>query len=134
MKKFNESENLKTKYYDENNGLWYELKENYYYPMITIPKQNKYILGKYGYLRLDYLKEHKKFEYETMLLDGTLREHIVNTDIQAKKKYEILMKQMLEKNPIDEKLKDTDTLKWIGLMNNYKNSIEEILFKELICI
>ena len=27
----------------------------------------------------------------------------------------------LEKNPIDENLKDTDSLRWTGLMNNYKN-------------
>ena len=42
------------------------------------------------------------------------------------------MKQMLEKNPIDEKLKDTDPLKWIGLMNNYKYCAEEIIYTELI--
>lgn len=42
------------------------------------------------------------------------------------------MKQMLEKNPIDENLKNTDSLKWIGLMNNYKHCVEEIIFRELI--
>ena len=42
------------------------------------------------------------------------------------------MKQMLEKNPIDENLKDTNPLKWVGLMNNYKHCAEEIVFKELI--
>lgn len=49
-------------------------------------------------------------------------------------RYDILMKQMLEKNPIDENLKNTDLLKWVGLMNNYKYSAEEIIFKELIYI
>ena len=44
------------------------------------------------------------------------------------------MKQMLEKNPIDENLKNTDPLKWVWIMNNYKNSVEEIIFKELIYI
>lgn len=66
-----------------------------------------------------------------MLLDGTLRKHIVDTDIQAKERLEILMKQMLGKNPIDENLKDTDPLKWTGLMNNYRHLAEEIIFKEL---
>lgn len=42
------------------------------------------------------------------------------------------MKQMLEKNPIDENLKDTDPLKWIWLMNNYKYCVEEIIYSELI--
>ena len=67
-----------------------------------------------------------------MFMDGTLRKHIVDTDKQAKARYDILMKQMLEKNLIDENLKDIDTLKWVGLMNNYKNSVEGIIFKELI--
>ncbi len=67
-----------------------------------------------------------------MLLDGTLRKHIVDTDIQAKERLEILMKQMLEKNPIDESLKDTAPLKWTGQMNNYKHSIEKIIYKEII--
>ena len=44
------------------------------------------------------------------------------------------MKQMLEKNLVDENLKNTDTIKWVGLMNNYKHSVEEIIFEELIYI
>lgn len=83
-------------------------------------------------LRLQYLKKHKKAEYTIMLLDDTLRKHIVDTDIQAKERLEILMQQMLSKNPIDENLKDTDPLKWIGLMNNYNYSAEEIVYSELI--
>ena len=55
-------------------------------------------------------------------------------DKQAKRRFEILMKQMLEKNPIDENLKNTDPLKWVGIINNYKHTIEEIIFKELIYI
>ncbi len=55
-----------------------------------------------------------------MFMNKTLRKHIVETDIQSKIRFEILMKQMLEKNPIDENLKNTDPLKWTGLMNNYK--------------
>ena len=101
------------------------LEENY---------KNYYQIGKYGHLRLQYLIEQKKAEYSIMLLDGTLRKHIVDTDIQAKERLEILMKQMLDKNPIAENLKNTDPLKWTGLMNNYKNFAEEIIFNELIYI
>ena len=88
----------------------------FYIPILSL------IIGKYGHLRLQYLKEHKKAEYTIMLLDGALRKHIVDIDIQAKERLEILMKQMLHKNPIDENLKDTAPLKWTGLMNNYKHS------------
>ena len=67
-----------------------------------------------------------------MFMNKTLRKHIVETDKQAKERFKILMAQMLEKNPIDENLKNTAPLKWTGLMNNYKNSVEEIIYKELI--
>ena len=67
-------------------------------------------------------------------MNCTLRKHIVETDKQAKKRFDLLIKQMLEKNPIDENLKNTDPLKWTGLMNNYKHSVEEIIFKELIYV
>lgn len=117
--------------------ITYHKEGDYYIPDLYFEKENyknDYQIGKYRHLRLQYLKEHKKAEYSLMLLDGTLRKNIVDTDIQAKERLKILMKQMLEKNPIDENLKDTDPLKWTGLMNDYKHSVEEILFKEFIYV
>ena len=108
---------------------------DYYIPNLYLEKENyknDYQIGKYGHLRLQYLKEQKKAEYTIMFMDGTLRKHIVDTDIHAKERLEILMKQMLDKNPIDENLKDTNPLKWTRLMNNYKNSVEKIIYKEFI--
>ena len=67
-----------------------------------------------------------------MFMNKTLRKHIVEIDKQAKKRFDLLMKQMLEKNPIDEDLKNSDPLKWTGLMYNYKYAVEEIIYKELI--
>ena len=96
--------------------------------------EKDYQIVKYGHLRLEHLKTHKKAEYTIMFMDNTLRKHIVDTDKQAKERFEILMKQMLEKNPVDENLKNTDPIKWVGLMNNYKHSVEEIIFEELIYI
>ena len=115
--------------------ITYHQEGDYFIPDLYLEKEdyeNDYNIGKYGHLRLEYLKNHKKAEYTIMFMEGTLRKHIVETDKQAKEKFQILMKQMLEKNPIDENLKNTNPLKWTGLMNNYKHSVEEIIFKELI--
>ena len=115
--------------------ITYHKEGDYFIPNLYLEKENyknDYHIGKYGHLRLEYLTNHKKAEYTIMFMDKSLKKHIVDTDIQAKKRFEILMKQMLEKNPIDENLKNTDPLKWCGLMNNYKHCIEEIIFKELI--
>ena len=106
-----------------NNKITYHKVGDYYLPNLYLAKdeyEKYYQIGKYGHLRLDYLKTHKKAEYTIMFMDNTLRKHIINTDKQAKERFETLMKQLLEKNPIDENLKNTEPLKWIGLMNNYK--------------
>ena len=116
-------------------NITYHKEGDYFIPDLYLEKneyKKDYQIGKYGHLRLQYLKEHKKSEYTIMLMDGTLRKHIIDTDIKAKEGLDVLMKRMLDKNPIDENLKDTDQLKWTGLMNNYKHSVEEIIFKELI--
>lgn len=118
-----------------NNKITYHKVGDYYLPNLYLEKdeyEKHYQIGKYGHLRLEYLKTHKKAEYTIILMDGTLRKHIVDTDKQTKEKFKTLMKQLLEKNPIDEGLKNTDTLKWVGLMNNYKHSVEEIIFNEFI--
>ena len=74
--------------------ITYHKEENYYIPDLYLAEdeyEKNYHIGKYGHLRLEYLKEYKKAEYSIMLLDGTLRKHIVDTDIQAKERFEILI-------------------------------------------
>ncbi len=115
--------------------ITYHKEGDYFVPDLYLEKESyeeDYIIGKYGHLRFEYLKNQKKAEYIIMFMNCTLRKHIVETDKQAKQKFKLLMQQMLEKNPIDEDLKNTDPLKWTGLMNNYKHSVEEIIFKEFI--
>ena len=120
----------------KNLKLAYRKNGNYFIPNLILPKEDypNYQIGKYGHLRLEYLKTHKKAEYTILFMDCTLRKHLVETDKQAKKRFDILMKQMLEKNPVDENLKNTDPLKWVGLMNSYKHSVEEIILKEFIYV
>ena len=80
--------------------ITYHKEGDYYIPDLYLEKdeyKKDYQIGKYGHLRLEYLKNYKKAEYTIMLLEDTLRKHIVNTDIQARERLEILMKQMLEK-------------------------------------
>lgn len=83
-----------------NNKITYHKVGDYYLPNLYLAKdeyEKYYQIGKYGHLRLNYLKTHKKAEYTIMFMDNTLRKHIINTDKQAKERFETLMKQLLEK-------------------------------------
>lgn len=94
--------------------ITYHKEGDYYIPDLYLAEdeyEKNYHIGKHGHLRLEYLKKHKKVDYTIMFMDGSLRKHIVETDKQVKERFEILMHQMLARNPIDENLKNTDTLK-----------------------
>ena len=116
--------------------ITYTKKNDYYIPNLVLPKSkySDYKLGKYGRMRAKYLKEHKKAEYTILLIDGKLDEHLYNTDIECKNRFDLLMNQFAEKEHITEELKATNQMEWVQKMNAIKNAIEEIIFKELIFV
>ena len=117
------------------NEITYYKHGDYYLPNLVAPENMKnFELGKYGKLRLRYLKEHKNAEYIILLMDNKLQKHLMEVDKIANERFELLMKQYAEKENITEELKAKDQLKWVGLMNNFKNTAEEIVFNEIIYV
>lgn len=116
--------------------ITYTKKGDYYIPNLTLSKSkySDYKLHKYGRMRSRYLKEYKKAEYTILLIDGKLDEHLYNTDLECKNRFDLLMKQFAEREHITEELKATNQLEWVSKMNNIKNCVEEIILKELIYI
>lgn len=114
-------------------NLEYHQEKDYLIPNIAI-KNNlvNYQIGKYGYLRLDYLKKNKKGYYTELMLEGTLPEHIVDIDKEANIQVKNIIKNLAKANNVDEILKQSNPLEWVRLMNNLKNTAEEIVLKELI--
>ena len=119
---------------DERTGIEYHLEGDYYIPNLVMPKQEKITLNKYGRMRLNYLKENKNAEYSIMLMDGTLNNHLKEIQETANTRVEQTIKQLKEKSNLTEDMKNTDMLYWVGMMNNYKNQAEEIVFNELIYV
>ena len=111
----------------------YKKQGNYYIPDLKLEKENNSKpLGRFGLLRLNYLKEHHKSQYTLLLMTEELTTHLQSIDEEAKNMYELLIKQLAEKEKINENLKQSDQLKWVQMMNNIKNSAEEIVLNELI--
>ena len=119
---------------DERTGIEYRLEGDYYIPNLTLPKQEKIILNKYGRMRLNYLKEHKKAEYSIMLLDGTLNAHLKEIQETVQNRVEQIINKLKAESDLTEEMKDTDILYWVGTMNAIKNQAEEIVFNELIYV
>ena len=119
---------------DERTGIEYHLEGDYYIPNLTMPKQEKITLNKYGRMRLKYLKEHKKADYTIMLMNGTLNTHLKELQETAQARIEQIINQLKTKSDLTEDMKNTDMLYWVGTMNSIKNQAEEIIFKELIFV
>lgn len=107
---------------------------DYYIPNLVISNTKNIKLGKYGKMRLNYLKTQKKAEYTILLMDDKLNEHLQEIDETATARYNLLMKQFAERENITEELKANNQLEWVGKMNSIKNCVEEIIFNELIYV
>lgn len=107
---------------------------DYYIPNLVISNTKNLKLEKYGKMRLNYLKTQKKAEYTILLMNDKLNEHLQEIDETAMSRYNLLMKQFAEQENITEELKANNQLEWVGKMNSIKNSIEEIIFNELILV
>lgn len=119
---------------DERTGIEYHLEGDYYIPNLTIPKQEKITLNKYGKMRLKYLKEHKKADYTIMLIDGTLNAHLKEIQETAYNRVQQIIAELKNKSDLTEDMKNTDMLYWVGTMNSIKTQAEEIVFSELIYV
>ena len=118
--------------YITQNGIKYELKGEQYYPMLGMVEQEEHSIGKYGLLHRDYIKQHKRGTYTTLLTEGRLNAHLLEIDAQANEMVEAIVANLARERGIDEELKASDALKWVSEMNNIKASAEEIVLREVI--
>ena len=129
-----ENKELKESYIDERTGIEYRLVGDYYLPNLVMKQEEKIILNKYGRLRLKFLKENKKAEYTIMFMNGTLNKHLKEIQETAQERVYIIVEQLKTKNNITEDMKNTNQLYWVGMMNSFKNTAEEIVLNELIYV
>ena len=129
-----ENVELKDRFIDEKTGIEYIRNGDYYLPNLVLAEQKKIQLNKYGRLRLDYLKNHKKAEYAILFMDNKLTDHLEEVQEIATKRVEEIIKSLKEQSNLTEEMKNTDQLYWVGSMNNFKNQAEEIVLKELIYV
>ena len=117
-----------------NNKITYRKKGDYLIPNLYIEnnKNNNYSIGKYGRLRLNYLKEHKRVLYTELLLTGKLSKHLALINEDAKKRVSDIVNKLAVAEGVNEDLKRTNQMEWVQAMNNIKNRAEEVVLSELI--
>ena len=118
-------------YFEEHGGTYTQVGE-YLLPNLVMDPQPEGEIGIWGWRRKRYLKEHRKGTYNAMLLQGTLTQHLIDTNAAAMDMLESLVRQMAKAEGVTEELKRRDQLGWVRRMNNIRNRAEEIVRNELI--
>lgn len=113
-------------------NISYTKKGDYLLPNLILENKKQYNIGKYGLLRLNYIKKEKLGLYFDLLVNDKLNEYLHNIDITVIEKVQKLINELSEKENITEELKNSNQMLWIGKMNNIKDIAEEIVLKEYI--
>ena len=130
-----ENVELKERFIDERTGIEYIRCGSYYLPNLVMPKENtNYQIGKYGRMKLNYLKNYKKAEYLNLLMDCKLNRYLHEIDIVCNDRINAIISKITKQENVTEKLKATNQLEWVQAMNNIKNRAEEIITSELIFV
>ena len=112
--------------------ITYRKHGDFYVPDLLVQKSESAAYGRFGRMRLKYLKEHRRVTYTTLKTSGQLTHHLNEIDREANEIQALLIKQMAQAQGITEQLKDEDKMAWVGAMNNIRNAAEEQVCCDLI--
>ena len=121
--------------YNQQNGLWYELRGDYYIPCLELPaEKEERSIGVWGQRHLRYIREHKKALYTSLLTNGKLQSYLADVEEQAQELFDRLMKQRTEREGITETLKADNQMEWVQRMNALRSAVIETVNAEVIFV
>lgn len=88
--------------------------------------------GRFGRMRLKYLKAHRRVTYINLKTSGQLTHHLNEIDREANEMLRLVIEQMAQAQGITEQLKAEDQITWVGAMNNIRNAAEEVVLRDII--
>lgn len=112
--------------------ITYMKQGDYLLPNLLPPQEPQIPLGKYGLMRRRFLMQNRKVTYTNLLTTGQLHAHLMEIEQTARQRISLMVAQMAQTEGVTEKLKATDQMKWVGMMNNFRSAAEEQILQELI--
>ena len=112
--------------------ITYSKYGDYYLPDLVLSKEEPATYGRFGRMRLKYLKEHRRATYINLKTSGDLTPHLNEIDREANKMLQLLIEQVAQAQGITEHMKAADQLAWVGAMNNTRNAAREVVLHNLV--
>ena len=101
-------------------------------PCFADEEQEQEPIGIWGQRHLKYIRKYNRTLYNSLRISGTLNSYLADIDRQAESIIESTVTAMAKADGTDERLKASNMMKWVGLMNNYRHSAEEIVCANII--
>ena len=112
--------------------ITYSKYRDYYLPDLAVSQKEPATYGRFGRMRLKYLKEHRRAAYINVKTSGQLTHHLNEIDREANEMLHLLIEQMAQAQGITEQLKAEDQITWVGAMNNIRSAAEEVILRDII--
>jgi hypothetical protein len=112
--------------------ITYRKHEDFCVPNLLMHGSEPAAYGRFGRMRLKYLKEHRRAVYINLKVSGQLTHYLNKIDREANEMLRLLVDQAAQAQGITEQLKAENQMAWMGAMNNIRNEAEEIVYEKLI--
>ena len=118
----------------ENQKLNYVTQGDYCLPCIRTKEQTELHIGVWANRHRQYLKQHHRIRYYNLLTSEKLYPYLADIEEQAEAMCSQLVKSLVEKENVTEKLKANNQMLWVQKMNNIRNRAMDIVKREVIFV
>ena len=112
--------------------ITYRKHEDFCVPNLLMHGSEPAAYGRFGRMRLKYLKEHRRGTYTTLKTSRQLTHHLNEIDREANEMLRLLIEQMAQAQGITEQLKAENQMVWVEVMNNIHSVVEETVRQDII--
>lgn len=101
-----ENVKVKDRFTDKKTGIEYIKQGDYYLSNLVLsPEKTNYTIGKYGRMKLNYLKNNKKAEYIILFMDSKLNRYLHEVDIACEDRVKTIISQLVKQENVTEERK-----------------------------
>lgn len=112
-------------------GIQYSLHGDYYLPDLALQPEHRPI-GRWGRMRRDYLREHRPALYNQLILADKLWTHLADTQEAAQTRLDLLIRQVVTAEGVNEGMKEANQMEWVQRMNSIQSRAEEVVLSEIV--
>ena len=117
----------------EKQGGTYTQVGDYMLPdLLPAEEETEANIGFWGMRHKRYLKQNHKVRYYNLLTSGKLNSYLADIAQQAQDLFLWLVKELAEKENVNEELKAENLMLWVQKMNNIRNRAIEVVNTKLI--